>query len=189
MLGGVLRGEKVLLRAVERSDVEVLAGIDQDPATWRLVSDRPYVPTTVADALKAYDEGERFRAEDDHVPFAVEADGVVVGYASLWEVDRFNRRAHLGLGLAPEARGKGYGTDATRVLLRYAFADCGLNRVQLEALASNEQGLAAYRKAGFVVEGVARQDAWVDGGFVDQVVMSVLAQEWWAAQGSERAPE
>jgi RimJ/RimL family protein N-acetyltransferase len=185
----VLRGERVLLRAVERSDVEVLAAMDRDPATWRLVSNRPYVPTTVADALKAYDDGERFRVDDGRVPFTVEAEGAPVGYADLWDLDRFNRRAHVGIGLVPQARGRGHGTDALRVLLRYAFADRGLNRVQLEALASNGQGLAAYRKAGFVVEGVARQDAWVDGRFVDSVVMSVLAQEWWAAQPAQPAPE
>ncbi len=185
----MLRGERVLLRAVERADVELLAGIDQDPATWRMVSDRPYVPGTVQDELKKYDEGERFRAEDGHVPFAVEVDGAPVGYISLWDIDDFNRRAHLGIGLAAEARGQGYGTDAIRVLLRYAFQDRGLNRVQLEALASNAQGIAAYRRAGFVEEGVARQDAWVEGRFVDQVVMSVLAEEWRVAHRPPAAPE
>jgi RimJ/RimL family protein N-acetyltransferase len=182
MLAGVLRGERVLLRAVERADVEVLAGFDRDPATWRLVSDRPYVPTTVARALEQYDAGERFRVQDDHVPFVVDVDGTAVGYANLWGIDTFNRRGHLGIGLAPEARGKGYGTDAVRVLLRYAFEDRGLHRVQLEALADNVQGRAAYRRAGFVEEGTTRQDAWVDGRFVDQVVMGVLAEEWRAAQ-------
>lgn len=185
----MLSGERVLLRAVERDDVEVLVGIDRDPATWRLVSDRPYVPTTVDEALKKYDEGERFRPRDGAVPFAIEVDGELVGDIVLWGIDEFNRRAHLGMALVADARGRGYGTDAIRVLLRYAFQDRGLNRVQLEALATNAPGLAAYRRAGFVQEGVNRQDAWIDGRFVDQVVMGVLAQEWRAAHLPEHAPE
>ncbi len=185
----MLRGEKVLLRAIERADVEALARMGLDPVTFRLMDDTPYVPTTVADALKRFDAGSSYRPDDEKVPFAIDVDGVAVGDISLWGINTYNRRAHLGLGLLPEARGKGYGTDAIRVLLRYAFEDRGLNRVQLEALTSNAAGLAAYRKAGFVEEGVTRQDSWVGGRFVDQVVMSVLADEWRAAHPPERGPE
>ncbi len=61
--------------------------------------------------------------------------------------------------------------------------------MQLETLATNEQALAAYRRAGFVQEGALREDAWVEGGRVDEVVMSVLAREWRAlTRVGSRAP-
>lgn len=185
----MLKGERVLLRAVRRDDVEVVMGWEHEPATWRLASDAPYVPKTVADALKDYDAGTAMRADAKNVPFVVEVDGEPVGTVSLWGIDLHNRRAHLGITMGPQARGKGYGTDAIRVLLRYAFLDRGLNRVQLETLASNEQALSAYRRAGFVQEGIAREDNWIEGRFVDQVVMSVLAAEWAAAPGPVGLPE
>ena len=171
-----------MLRALERGEVEAMAAWELDPATWQLADDEPYVPKTTADVLKAYDEGKHYRADPKYVPFAVDVDGAVVGGIALWGIDLHSRRAHLGISLAPDARGQGYGTDAVRVLLRYAFSVRGLHRVQLEALADNAIALACYRRAGFVEEGRMREDAWLDGRWVDNVVMGVLAQDWAAAR-------
>ena len=66
---------------------------------------------------------------------------------------------------ARRARGKGYGTDALRVLVRFAFERRNLRRVHLVTLASNAGGLACYRKVGFVEEGRRREHAWVRGGY------------------------
>ena len=176
----MLRGEKVVLRAIERADVETLAVWDQEYETWPQVTYAPYAPRSTADVLKAYDDGDAeagYRASDTSVPFAVVVDDVLVGAISLWGIDTHNRRAHLGIGLGAPYRGMGYGTDACRVLLRYAFVDRGLHRVQLEVLADNERALRTYRAAGFVEDGRMRASAWVEGRFVDEVVMSVLATD------------
>jgi len=186
----MLRGQVVGLRAVERADVEVLAGWELEPETWRLAADGAYVPTTVATMLAEFDAGKGRLAPAPHqADFVVDVDGACVGRVTLWGIDAHNRRAHLGIAMAPHARGKGWGTDACRVLLAYAFRDRGLHRVQLETLAGNAPALAAYRRAGFIEEGRLREDAWVDGRFVEQVVMGVLATEWRAAQpASDAAP-
>ena len=173
----MLRGEKVVLRALQRAEVETVAAWEQEPETWRLAEDVPLVPKTTADALKAYDEGRAWRADDTYVPFLVDVGGDPVGRVSLWGIDLHNRSAHVGITMSPGARGKGYGTDALRVMLGYAFDDRGLHRVQLETLATNAPGLACYRRAGFVEEGRLREHAWVAGRFVDTVVMGVLAAE------------
>lgn len=173
----MLRGRHVVLRAVEREDVAQLHAWDADHDEWALGNEAPYVPRTGADALVRYDAGERWRAGDRAVPFAVEAAASLVGVVSLWGIDLHNRKAHLGIGLSPQARGRGYGSDACRVLLRYAFLDRGLRRVQLEVLADNEGALRAYRAVGFVEDGRLRDDAWVQGRWVDQVVMSVLSTD------------
>ena len=173
----MLRGAHVLLRPVLRDDVAQLHAWSAGHDEWALTSDRPYVPSTAEDALKGYDAGERWRATDDKVPWAVEADGGLAGYVTLWGIDSFNRKAHLGIALAPHARGRGWGSDTCRVLLRYAFRDRGLHRVQLEVLATNTAAQRAYLAAGFVVEGTYRQSGWVDGAFVDEVVMAALATD------------
>lgn len=173
----MLRGEKVVLRALERSEVEQVAGWEYDVETWRQADDSAWVPRTTAQALKDYDEGKAFSTDAKKVFFVVAVDDRPVGGISLWDVDVHNRRAHLGITLARDERGKGYGTDAIRVLLDYAFLDRGLHRVQLETQADNVQALACYRRAGFVEEGRLRDDAWVRGRFVDSVVMSVLSTD------------
>ena len=187
MASGVLRGERVVLRAIERNDVELLHEWGGDPTTWALTSAHAWTPQSTADALKDYDEGKRWRASDSGVPFAVEAEGRLAGSVSLWAIDTLSRNGHLGISLGPHARGRGWGSDACRVLLRYAFLHRGLHRVQLEVLADNAAAVRAYEAVGFVHEGRRRESAWVDGVFVDELVMSVLQREWAARQAA--APE
>ncbi len=175
----VLTGELVTLRPIEREDVALLHAWDQDPLSWPENSPKPYTPRSLADTLAAYDAKEKglLRADDRTVPLAVTVAGELVGSVSLWGIDAFNRRAHLGITLGAEHRGKGYGTDACRVIVRHAFVDRGLHRVQLEVLASNTAALRAYQKAGFVREGVLREAGWVRGALVDEIVMSVLSTD------------
>ncbi|MEO6205588.1 MAG: GNAT family protein [Mycobacteriales bacterium] len=175
----MLTGELVTLRPIERDDVPLLHAWDQDHDTWPESSANPYAPTSLADTFVAYDakDPSHFRADDKNLPLAVTVGDALVGSVCLWGIDTFNRRAHLGISLGPDHRGKGYGTDACRVIVRHAFVDRGLHRVQLEVLASNTAGLRAYEKAGFVRDGVLRQSAWVRGALVDEVVMSVLATD------------
>jgi RimJ/RimL family protein N-acetyltransferase len=172
-----LQGAKVVLRPVAREDVPLLHEWEHNHAEWPLVSDTPHLPTHVDDVLKRFDEGEVWKSDRDNVSFAVEAGGQLVGYVTLWGIDTFNRRAHLGIGFGPAARGKGYGSDACRTLLQYAFSHLGLHRVQVEVLSDNLAAVRAYEAAGFVVEGVMRESAWVEGAFVDETYMSALATD------------
>ena len=74
--------------------------------------------------------------------------------------------------------GKGYGQDAVRTLLDYGFRHLNLARIALRVLADDERAVGAYRKAGFVEEGRLRAHAWYDGARHDELVMSVLREEW-----------
>ena len=181
-MAGVLRGRAVVLRAVERTDVVQLDEWASDPATWGLTSAAPWVPRTSAEALKRFDAGERWTASDRDVPVEVEAEGALAGSVSLWGIDTLSRSGHLGISLGPHARGRGWGSDACRVLLQYAFRLRGLHRVQLEVLADNESAVRAYEAVGFVHEGRRRESAWVDGVYVDELTMGLLEPEWRAAR-------
>lgn len=181
-MSGVLRGRAVVLRAVERADVVQLDEWASDPATWGQTSAAPWLPRTSTEALARYDAGERWRSSERDAPFAVEADGALAGSVSLWGVDTLSRSGHLGISLGPDARGRGWGSDACRVLLAYAFLTRGLHRVQLEVLASNTAAVRAYEAVGFVHEGRRRESAWVDGSYVDELFMGVLEPQWRAAR-------
>jgi RimJ/RimL family protein N-acetyltransferase len=173
----VLSGELVTLRGIERADIEVLHAIEMAYETWPEISYSPYAPKSLDEVLKAFDgeEESSYRGSDAFVPFAIEVDGAVVGSCCFWGIDLHNRRAHLGIGLAEEHRGRGLGTDACTVMLHYAFVDRGLHRVQLEVLATNAGAIRSYEKAGFREDGRMRESAWVRGEFVDEIYMSVLA--------------
>jgi RimJ/RimL family protein N-acetyltransferase len=173
----VLRGERVGLRARQEQDVAVLhAELYDDVATIMRSDSRPWRPIPSAGA-SPYAANE---PSDTSAPFSVVelATDELLGEAVLWGVDLHNRFGHLGLSLRPSARGRGFAADVVRVLCYYGFAVRGLHRLQLETLADNQAMLATATHCGFVIEGTARQAAWVDGAFVDEVVLGLLVDEW-----------
>ncbi|MER6786989.1 GNAT family protein [Streptomyces sp. NPDC000658] len=174
----MLRGSKVGLRARHQDDIPVLQTELYDDVVNASRSEgrawRPTTPGSKDSPLVVDDKNER------HVPFSVvELDGgTLVGTASLWGVDHHSRSAHLGLGLLPASRGKGYGADTVAVLCHYGFVVRGLQRLQIETLSDNAAMLGAAERNGFVREGVLRSSAWVMGEFLDEVLLGLLAHEW-----------
>jgi RimJ/RimL family protein N-acetyltransferase len=79
--------------------------------------------------------------------------------------------------------GKGYGTDAVRLILQYGFIELNLRRISLGLHAYNERALKSYEKAGFKMEGRMRGEGWRDGVHYDSLWMGILREEWLAQQG------
>ena len=85
----------------------------------------------------------------------------------------------FGISIAdPAARGKGYGTEATRLMLDYAFTALGLHNVTLGAVAANPGAIRAYEKAGFREIGRRRQSWRIGAARYDEVLMDCLATEF-----------
>ena len=96
------------------------------------------------------------------------------------------RCATLGIALGREYTGRGYGTDAMRVIVGYRFREMGLHRIQLGVAPFNPAGIRAYEKAGLVEEGRHRESVLHDGRWYDEVLMSILDHEWAARRSSGR---
>jgi RimJ/RimL family protein N-acetyltransferase len=178
----MLRAGKVGLRAREEADVAILhAELYEDVATRSQADSRPWRPIPPGPASPYAITGPR----DDQACFSVvELDGgELAGDALLWAIDLHNRMAHLGLALRPAFRGRGLGTDVVVALCDYGFTIRGLQRLQVDTLASNTAMIRAASRAGFVPEGRLRRAAWVSGEFADEVILGMLATEWAARQG------
>jgi RimJ/RimL family protein N-acetyltransferase len=175
----MLRGEKVALRARIESDVAVLHAELYDDVLTRSRTDsrpwRPIPPDSPAAPFRISDPTDEFAA------FSIVelADGeVLAGAAVLWGIDLHNRSAHIGISLRPEFRGRGLAVDAVRVLCEYGFTLRGLRRLGIETLSDNHAMLRTAERAGFAREGVLRQAAWVNGAFLDEVVLGMLVEDW-----------
>ncbi|MFP3986704.1 GNAT family protein [Streptomyces sp. E11-3] len=174
----MLRGSKVGLRARHEDDIPILqAELHDDVVHHSRSQNRPWRPITPGS------KNSRFVVDDtaqQHVPFSVvELDGgTLVGASALWGIDNHNRSAHIGLGLLPSSRGKGFGTDVVAVLCHYGFVVRGLQRLQIETLSDNAAMLRSAERNGFVREGVLRSSTWVLGEFLDEVLLGLLAQDW-----------
>ena len=102
-----------------------------------------------------------------------------IGNADLRQIDYRHRSASFGIMIGePSCRGRGYGTEAVRLVLDYAFTGLGLHNVLLTTFAFNFAGRRAYEKAGFKVIGRRRQVRWLAGRWWDEIYMDCLATEF-----------
>ncbi len=182
----LLHGEKMYLNRIRRDDLPTLTAQWQDTTFLRNVSRRPALPYTLDDFEDWYK-----KMDDPNAPtFAIRAlDGdALLGMCAFKSLRWASRHTFFWIGIGTAYQGHGYGSDAVRVLLRYAFMELNLNCVALEAFGYNERALAMYRKVGFKQDGVMRALLYHDGQYYDQIVMSMLRDEWEALYG-KRAPQ
>jgi UDP-4-amino-4,6-dideoxy-N-acetyl-beta-L-altrosamine N-acetyltransferase len=101
-------------------------------------------------------------------------------YGSVYirDIDRHHKKAEYGIFIGvPEVRGRGIGTAAAKLMLRYCFEEEGLHRIYLRAIADNMQAIRSYEKAGFEREGYLRDDVCINGEYKDIVWMAAIAPE------------
>jgi len=116
----------------------------------------------------------------DFLPLAIETkEGEPIGAINLHRIFREDGTAGLGIIIGEKGYwSSGYGQDAVRTMLRFAFGEMNLRRVWLTVLADHELGIACYRKCGFVEEARLRQDVYRHGRFHDFVLMGILREEF-----------
>jgi ribosomal-protein-alanine N-acetyltransferase len=171
----ILEGERIRLRPTQESDlpkfVEWLA--DREVTRWLAAMGDP---PTLQDE---YDWYERRRSDPDGVMWSIETlDGRLVGNLEL-RLNQQANRAELGIAIQDKTEwSQGYGTEAVRLVLSYAFRELELNRVELTTDEANHRAIRCYEKVGFVREGLLRQHRLVDRKYGNTVVMSVLRDEW-----------
>lgn len=180
-----LTGSTVRLREPRPSDIEDRQRCARDPEFLRMMGEAagPAGPTT-ADEARAWYEAVR------RSPFgwAIERDGRCIGAISLENIKEHDRRASLSIGIFdPAARDRGAGSEAVRLVLRFAFDQIDLHRVGLRVYAFNHRAIHVYERLGFVHEGVERECARVAGEWVDDVMMGILAHEFRALDQAARS--
>ena len=167
-----LRGEDVTLRTVEEEDVEFVQEYINDPdVRWGL---------SMAMPINGEQEREYFEeriSSDEDIHLLVCADEEAVGMVSLTVGDRHGS-AEIGISLAPEYHGNGYGTAASRLLTTYAFEELRMHRVMARVFAFNEGSKRIWEKLGFEREGTHREAAFTGGEYVDVLFYGVLEDEW-----------
>ncbi len=103
----------------------------------------------------------------------------MIGEAVLNCIDDINLSASFRIAIwIPDARNKGFGSEATRLLVRHGFEAVGLNRIELEVYAFNPRAMRVYEKIGFRLEGTRRQALLWDGEAVDTHIMAILRDDY-----------
>lgn len=100
---------------------------------------------------------------------------VAVGSVYIRDIDRIHQKAEYGIFIGEErARGRGYGTAAAKLMIRYCFGEMKLHRLFLRVFARNGQAIRSYEKAGFEKEALLRDDVCIEGKYHDIVLMGIL---------------
>lgn len=169
----ILLDDGITLRAIEAGDAPVLQAMINDPELEHSVVgwSRP-----VSSA-----EQERWietLAEDGSFRYAVDDGSGVVGTVAVSAVDWKNRTANLNIKLLREARGKGYGARAMKLVVAYCFEELNLNCLTANVLAENDASSRLWEKLGFRLDGVLRQRVYKSGRYHDLRAYSLLREDY-----------
>ncbi len=179
-----LMGERIYLRPLEREDLPTLRAWCNDPETRALIGEVSPMNRSGADAFF-----ERVQKDEARVWLVVveKESQRVIGEAGLLRIFHPWRTADLTMILGDKsARGKGYGSEATLLLMDYAFGALALHRLAIGVVGFNERALRFYEKMGFKREGVQRDGYFYHHQFCDFVMMSILEDEYRALHRSHK---
>jgi RimJ/RimL family protein N-acetyltransferase len=174
----ILHGERIYLRAGERSDIPLFVRWFNDHRTTRTLI---FLGPMGVVSEEAWFTRMTEQQGTDRWFFVIcrLADDRPVGSTDLHEVDVRNGSASLGIAIGdPADTGHGYGSDALRTLIRFGFDQLRLERIELDVYDFNDAARRLYERVGFRHEGTRRHALYSDGAFHDVHRMAILRDEW-----------
>lgn len=168
---------RVVLRQLTDADVPALHAIFSDPRVMRYWSTAPLADPAAAAALLAEIDAGR-RADAFYQWGIARADDAVIGTVTLFQLVREHRRAEVGYALGADHWGRGLASAAVARLVRHAFEDLGLHRLEADTDPRNAASLRLLERLGFVREGLLRERWHVGGEVQDAIVLGLLRRAW-----------
>lgn len=171
------RVRKISLRGYKTEDIDILYGFFQDKdLRENLMVAHPYPFTYVAteNFIK-----ESMEPKPNRFEFAIENEkGDLIGGCTIKEIDHKNSNLSLGIFFGEKYRGMGYGQASLKEICRYVFDELNINKIKLRCFEFNLGAVNCYKKVGFVVEGVAREEIFRHGKYHDTIIMGLLRKEF-----------
>ena len=172
-----LVGERIYLSPRNTDDAEIFTNWMNDFEVTDYTGRSATIMTL--DAEKKYLESKNMDLRTTAFAIVDLKTDKMVGTLSLEEIDYTNRTAVLGIFIGDsDYRSNGYGTEAIRLLLDFAFNYMNLNLIKLSVLACNERAIKCYKKCGFKEAGKWRKSKFVNGKYYDTILMDILAEEF-----------
>ncbi len=171
----LLKGERIKLRAIEPSDVDLILDWENDTDNWEVSGtlapfSREIISKYVSNAhLDIYQAGQ-LRLMIDEL-----STGKTIGTIDIFDFEPFHQRAGLGILIAnKDNRNNGYASETLKLVVDYCFNHLGLQQLYCNILSDNEISLKLFQKAGFTINGT--QKKWIKSGsdFKDQYFLQLL---------------
>ncbi|KAI0801575.1 acyl-CoA N-acyltransferase [Xylaria sp. FL0064] len=193
-LGGAFRSERLVYRAIEDNEADksfIFTQLLLDPVTSSLSDPSIHCPKNRKESDQRVDAliGNSLLAVMICLPGGDSEESVPIGYISIRDLPMYQRRATLGIQIAPAYQNKGYGFEVINWAMDWAFKWGGLHSLTLGASLYNERAVAVYRKAGFRQEGVSKESVYRNRKWWDTVQMAILEHEWETLRGINNRPK
>ncbi len=176
----MLKGKLVLLRPIQRSDINYFLKWFNDPEVTQYLG--MYLPMTEMAEQKYIEDLGSSRVTTD-APFVIEAiDGdktKPIGSIGLHRLNNKDHNATFGIAIGDKQYwSKGYGTEAARLIINYGFEQLNLHRISSSAWSFNERSIRMHLKVGFKEEGRRKENIFKNGAYQDEVTFGLLKDEW-----------
>lgn len=165
-------GKKVCLRSLRDEDMMVLFRWINDPELIKFTN--TFRPVSASEQREWF---ESLPLRKDQIVLGVELKSkqILIGTCGLYSIEWQNRKAEVRIKIGEKSYwGKGYGKDAIRLLIDFAFRDLNLRRLWLRVLKTNTRAIQLYFDVGFRKEGVLKKDIFIQGMYHDVEVMGLL---------------
>jgi len=173
------QNELVRLRASTFEDWEDEYPNYFDSKARFLLQEEIELPPVTSDIQEQYRQFAGFNKETGRLMFTIETlDGIAVGALNLNSINERNGTFSIGIQVGTEYRGKGYGTAAMRILLKYAFLERRLNKFNVWCVEGNVASITMMKKLGCVQEGVRRQIIYSGGRYLDGILFGLTKDEF-----------
>lgn len=168
-------GDKVCLRAYREDDIAKATNFVNDKEL------KKFLVTTIPFPITIWEEESWVKSQISNnngtYNFAIDdiKSNKYIGGCGIHSVDWLSRVATVGIMIGDkEYWGKGYGTDAMKVLIKFLFDDMNINKIRLSTFSFNERAIKSYKKCGFEIEGVLKEEIFKDGKYYDDIIMSIF---------------
>lgn len=180
-----LKGSKVVLRPFQQEDITRMLEILSDPEVRHLTGSvgndaETRLPILESDIERFTKWYESRNEQKDRLDLAVvdKETGVVVGEVVLNEYDEGSGNVNFRILIGAVGRSRGFGSEATELILRYGFEVLNLHKIGLEVFSFNPRAEHVYRKNGFVLEGIKREDIMYNDEYFDTLIFGMLKTDY-----------
>jgi RimJ/RimL family protein N-acetyltransferase len=174
-----LRGTRIMLREYRRDDLPWMRQWVNDPNIVSHLSDIFLYPHPLESTEGYLDSILDGSSDSRGFVIADITDEAYIGQVNLDSIDWKNRVGRVGIVIgSTEYFGLGYGTEAMRLLIQFAFLEMNLNRLELDVYDFNERAIRSYLSCGFRQEGRLRERQYKNGRYVDVIQMGLLRSDW-----------
>lgn len=171
----ILYGEKVVLRPITMEDTDYIVKWRNNPSVQKNFIFRERFTNEIH---KHWMETKVKNGEVVQYIILSAKDNSPIGSVYYRDIDMQNKSAEFGIFIGEDsARGKGLGTETTKLFTQYGLETLNLHRISLRVLDGNDGAYKAYEKAGFEKEGVFRDMVYLDGKYRNVIFMSILSKD------------